>query len=152
MLPVSKRHTAFLSHTRPSDSVVTATHFRYHNPYLFDTQTLDIKDQLRIRRNVRRRAFLPVPKIAGDRDASFTAHTQSSNANVPTLDHISSTQLECERLAGFVRVEHFPAFEFADVPHFHAVAGLGLATGAEFSIIYCNALDVADAKGGLVGL
>lgn len=65
--------------------------------HLGDADHLQVEDQLRIGRNSRDRLGA-IGKISGNSDATFSAHREALNTNVPALDDLTRANLEFERL------------------------------------------------------
>lgn len=68
------------------------------NRQLFDLQQLDIEDQLRVAGDAGE-SLLAVRKVGGDGDAALTTDSHAGDTDIPTLDDLTLTQLEGERLA-----------------------------------------------------
>lgn len=65
---------------------------------LIDRDHLDVEDKDRVGRNARE-VLLAVGEVGRDRDATLAANLHTSDTDVPTLDHLTGTELEGERLA-----------------------------------------------------
>src|SRR5581483_12358077 len=100
-----------------------------------NAEELDLEDQRRVRRDLRRVSALAVGEIARDRQAAKSAHAHADETFFPALDHLVGADLEDERRAsGLSRAVELAAVrERADVLHGDAIAGThGVAgSGAE---------------------
>lgn len=69
--------------------------------YLFDVQELNIEDKFGIGWNSRHRLF-SIGKMSWDSESSLTADSHAGDTNVPALDYFTCSNLEGERLSGFI--------------------------------------------------
>jgi hypothetical protein len=73
---------------------------------LVDRNALDVEDQVRVGGNVRGSTLLAVGHGSGNSKATLTASSHASDTDVPALDDLADTELECERLALLVGYIH----------------------------------------------
>lgn len=66
--------------------------------HLFDLEKLDVEDQGAVGRDARK-SLAAVGKVSRNADSTLTTDSHASNTNVPTLNDLSGTKLEAERLA-----------------------------------------------------
>lgn len=69
--------------------------------YLFDAQELNVEDEFGVGGNVRKR-FLSIGKMSWDSESSLTADSHAGDTDVPALDYFTRSNLEGERLSGFI--------------------------------------------------
>jgi hypothetical protein len=66
---------------------------------LTDGDALDVEDQVRVGRDVRRCTLLAVCHRGGDGEATLAASGHASDTDIPALDDLANTELEGKRLA-----------------------------------------------------
>src|SRR5438309_2296263 len=72
-------------------------------PHARQPDQLDVKDQRRVRRDLRRAAGRAVPEVAGDRQLALLADLHPHDAFVPPLDDLALAELELDRLLAIER-------------------------------------------------
>ena len=66
---------------------------------LFDKLALDIKDQISIRRNIRRSPLSTIAQLGWDGQPSLATDLHTQHANIPPLDNLPRPELELKRFA-----------------------------------------------------
>lgn len=117
---------------------------------LVDLDNLDVEDEGGATGNVRGSATGAVGVVSGDGDAALGANGHAGDTDVPALDDLAAAELEGERLALLVAVEHLVVLlELADVAHADTVAVLGGRAGAGLLVVDGHALDDTGTSSGL---
>lgn len=118
---------------------------------LLDLKELDVEDKLRVGGDAGQ-SLLSVCKSGRDGDATLTTDSHAGDTDVPTLDDLTLSELEGERLALLVGVKDLAVLEFADVAHGNDVTALSSNTLSELLVVDLDSTDLLDAEGagGLV--
>jgi hypothetical protein len=70
-----------------------------HEPKLIYRETLDVEDQVGVGGDIWRSTLLAVCQIRGNGETTLAASSHANNTKVPSLDDLTNTKLERERLA-----------------------------------------------------
>lgn len=118
---------------------------------LFDLEQLDVEDQLGVGGNAGE-GLLAVSKLGRNGETALSTGGHAGNTDVPTLDDLTTSELEGERLALLVGVEDLAVLKLADVAHGNSVTALGGNTLSKLLVVNLDTTDLlhAEGAGGLV--